>query len=357
MKLVPTCIVASLLFCACRMSSSDAEAGLKPSVVTAKVFRDSDDPAIWVDDFDPSRSIVIGTDKDSGNGGLYVFGLDGRIDTVRTVTGLKRMNNVDVAYGLGGGDTSIDVAVATERVKNRIRVFRLPDMKAVDSGGIEVFVGQADRDPMGIATYKRPSDGTVFAIVGRKSGPTEGYLEQYLLTYDGRGSVRASLVRRFGRYSGRKEIESIAVDAKLGFVYFSDEQYGVRKYFADPEKGDGELTVFGQGDFKEDNEGISVYELTDSTGYIIVSDQSANRFNVYPREGEQGKPHFHRRIASIPLSTKESDGSEVTSLSLPGFEGGLFVAMSDDGTFHYYRWVEMARRAGLAVRPDGRRSQ
>ncbi len=67
--------------------------------------------------------------------------------------------------------------------------------------------------------------------------------------------VSAKLIRKFGRFSGKKEIESIAVDNELGYVYYSDEQFGIRKYYADPEKGDNEVAVFGQGDYKEDNEG------------------------------------------------------------------------------------------------------
>ena len=337
------------LFAGCHTANKSPDAVL-PTIITEKVHKDSDDPAIWIDQHDKARSLIIGTDKDPDNGGLYVFGLDGKIDRKRSVTGLKRMNNVDIGYALPWGDSSIDIAVATERVRQCIRVFRMPDMEAIDDGGIEVFTGESQRDPMGIALYKRPSDGAVFVIVGRKAGPSIGYLEQYRLAYDGKMSVSAKLVRRFGRFSGKKEIESIAVDQALGYVYYSDEQYGIRKYHADPDKGDAELTVFGQADFMEDNEGISIYDLDDSTGYILVSDQSANRFQVYPREGNPKAPHVHRLIASIPVSTDQSDGSDVTSVSLPGFEGGLFVAMSADRTFHVYRWSDLARKAGLKVK-------
>jgi hypothetical protein len=30
----------------------------------------------------------------------------------------------------------------------------------------------------------------------------------------------------------------------------------------------------------------------------------------------------------------------VTAVSLPGYEAGLFVAMSTEGSFHYYRWQD-----------------
>ncbi len=84
--------------------------------------------------------------------------------------------------------------------------------------------------------YTRISNGAIYAIVGRKSGPVEGYLEQYLLKDNGNGQVVGELVRSFGKFSGIKEIESIAVDNELGYVYYCDEGAGVHKYYADPAK-------------------------------------------------------------------------------------------------------------------------
>ena len=56
------------------------------------------------------------------------------------------------------------------------------------------------------------------------------------------------------------------------------------------------------------------------------------------REGEAQDPHSHQLLKVVRLSTKESDGSEITSLPLNDmFKKGLFVAMSDDRTFQYYR--------------------
>ena len=273
-------------------STQDQQNVIKPIVVTDTVRWDTDDPAIWIDPNDPLKSLIIGTDKDS-DGALYVFDLDGKVIEEKTVRNLKRPNNVDVEYGLMLKGKPVDIAVATEREANKIRVFSLPDMKPIDNGGIEVFAGETERAPMGIALYKRQKDGAIFAVVGRKSGPLDGYLWQYLLQDDGKGGVKGTKVRAFGLYSGKKEIESIAVDDKLGYVYYSDEQACVRKYSADPdmqgaEKQLGTISVAG---YLEDNEGISIYEVNDGTGYILVSNQSANKFHIYKREGEPGNPH------------------------------------------------------------------
>lgn len=332
-----------LTFTACTQKQVTDPNAVKPLYVSEPVQFDSDDPAIWVNPADPAQSLVVGTDKDE-NGGLYIFDLKGKIIKDKTVSGLKRPNNVDIAYGLILGGKKLDIAVTTERMTSKLRIFSLPDMKAIDNGGIPVFEGETGemfRDLMGIAMYTNPQ-GQIYAIVGRKTGPKDGgYLWQYLLEDDGNGKLKASLKRKFGKYSGKKEIEAIAVDNELGYIYYSDEQFGVRKYYAEPSKGNDELTVFAKTGFKEDHEGISIYKTTDSTGYILVSDQSANQFQVFNREGKTQSDH--QLITIIKTSTNNSDGSDVVSIPLnEDFKHGLFVAMSDNKTFQYYRWEDLA---------------
>lgn len=313
---------------------------ISPKVITEPTEFDTDDPAIWIHPEDPAKSLIVGTDKENG-GGLYVYDLDGKI--INKITGMQRPNNVDIEYGLMLNGKLVDIAVTTERNLDRVRIFSMPDLQPVDNGGIAVFEGEKYKDPMGVSIYKRPSDGAIFIIVGRKDGPKDNYLWQYRAEDDGTGNVKLTKVREFGKYSGKKEIEAIAVDDELGYVYYSDEVYGIRKYYADPDKGNEELALFGTKDFGRDHEGISIYTMKNGKGYILVSDQQLNKFNIYPREGSPDNPHEHKLIKSVELKTKESDGSEVTSVALgPKFPNGLFVAMSTDKTFHYYDWADIA---------------
>lgn len=318
---------------------------VKPVYVSEPVRFDSDDPAIWINKDDASKSLVIGTDKEK-DGGLYVFDLQGKILKDKTVKNLKRPNNVDIAYGLIINGKATDIAITTERLGNDLRIFSIPDMKPVDNGGIKIFENETEPDynaPMGVAVYTA-KDGKIYAIVGRKTGPkTGGYLFQYLLEDNGKGEVKATFVRRFGEYSGKKEIESIAVDNELGYVYYSDEQFGVRQYYADPSKGNEQLSLFATTGFAVDHEGISIYKLTATTGYILVSDQGANRFQIFSREGTKTNPFEHKHLKTVNVLAKESDGSETTSIPLNAdFKHGLFVAMSTDRTFHFYRWEDIA---------------
>jgi 3-phytase len=323
---------------------------VKPRIVTEPVRHDTDDPAIWINRADPAKSLVLGTDKDA-DGALFVFGLDGKIRHDLTVRALARPNNVDIAYDVMLGGKKTDIAVVTERYPHRLRIFRLPDMAPVDGGGIAVFEGELARDCMGIALWTRPADGALFAFVSRSDfqAPREGYLHQYRLVDDGTGTLRGLLARRFGSWSGANEIEALAVDHELGYLYAADETFGVRKYLADPlaEDAEDQLAVIGPTGFAEDREGISIYPTGPGKGYILVSNQSADTFRIFRREGSPGNPHDHPLVASVRLSTLDSDGSDITNVELPGFPGGLFVAMSTDKTFHYYAWDDLAKAAGL----------
>lgn len=360
-RILFTCLLPSLAVASfAREVLPDPDAknpAIQPRVVTEAVKHDTDDPAIWINRADPAQSLVIGTDKDA-DGALVVFGLDGRIRHDLSVRGLVRPNNVDIAYGVMIGGVKTDIAVVSERFAHRLRVYRLPDMAPVDGGGIPVFEGERARDVMGIALYTRANDGAVFAIVSRseEGAPRSGYLHQYRLVDDGTGVLHGVFTRAFGQWSGTKEIEAIAVDDELGYVYYSDERHGVRKYHADPQAEDAEdeLAEFGTSGFANDHEGISIYPTGPGTGYLLVSNQQADTFRIFSREGTAENPHDHTFMASVRTATLDSDGSDITAVGLPGFPGGLFVAMSTDRTFHFYAWDDIAKAAGLKTVPDSK---
>ena len=86
---------------------------------------------------------------------------------------------------------------------------------------------------MGIGLYRRARDGAMFAIVAPKEGPRDGYLWQYRLLDAGgphRRDVRPAVrdLQRADRPRGN-EIEAVAVDDALGYVYYADEADGIHK--------------------------------------------------------------------------------------------------------------------------------
>jgi 3-phytase len=101
--------------------------------------------------------------------------------------------------------------------------------------------------------------------------------------------------------------------------------------------------LFATTGFSEDHEGISIYQTSARKGYILVSDQGANQFHIFPREGSAQNPHEHPELKVVKVEAKQSDGSDVTAVPLnKTFKKGLFVVMSDDKTFHFYRWEDIA---------------
>src|SRR5262249_31856275 len=112
--------LASLLL-GCSRSPAPPPSDVRPTIATQPVGQDPDDPAIWVNPPDATRSLILGTNKVAApNGALVVFGLDGKIR--QTIAGLDRPNNVDVEYSLLLPGGPVDIAVATERLQRRLRI-------------------------------------------------------------------------------------------------------------------------------------------------------------------------------------------------------------------------------------------
>src|SRR5262249_7627765 len=135
---------------------------IKALRATDTLPHDPDDPAIWINRTDPSKSLVLGTVKVAApNGGLAGFGAEGKLKQL--LTGPDRPNNVDVEYGLDLDATPTDIAVLTERLGRRLRVYTIsPDgnLRDMSSAKMPILVGAPDDRgaPMGIGLYKRPKD-------------------------------------------------------------------------------------------------------------------------------------------------------------------------------------------------------
>ncbi|SHI62240.1 3-phytase [Mesonia phycicola] len=305
---------------------------IKPDIITEFTLHDTDDPAIWVNAQNTQESIVFGTDKET-DGAIYAFNLDGKIIEEKTLHGMKRPNNVDVEYNVKLNDSvTTDILMFTEREREQIRLFSVPDMKPLDQGGFKVFQEKRENEwnlPMGISIYKSPKTDKTYAIVGRKNGPKINYLQQFELVPAG-DHIEFKLVREFGKFSAEKEIEAIAVDEELGYIYYSDEMVCVRKYNAEPDASNEELSCFGGEYFNRDIEGIAIAKYNNQEGYIIVSNQQEGTFNFFDRKTNQF-------LYAKNLGTVETDGCEVyTGYLNEKFPNGLFVAMNDNKNFYFY---------------------
>lgn len=371
-RFAPAAIAIAASLSACNQKTPEVAVVPTPAVTalraTDSLPKDPDDPAIWINRANPAQGLILGTMKVAApDGGLAVFGVDGKLR--QFLPGPNRPNNVDVEYGLDIDGTATDIAVLTERLGRRLRVYAIaPDdsgLRDISAGAMPILEG-ADGDqgaPMGIGLYRRPKDGAIFAIVSPKAGPKSGYLWQYRLADDGTGRVGATFVRRFGAFSGLGEIEAVAVDDELGYVYYADEAAGIHKWLADPDApgADRELALFGVIGYRQDREGLGIYDLGDGTGYIVSVDQLPNEsvFHVYRREGEPGRPHDHSTVLlSFTGGADGTDGLDVTSASMgPGLDAGALIAMnSNKRNFLIYNWSDIAAAAAPPLHVRGANS-
>ncbi len=266
-----------------------------PVVATAQVTDDPDDPAIWVNRSDPARSLIFGTNKVKAPTGRWWRSASTAPSARCSPASIARTTWTS-STGLRVGGELVDIVVVTERLKNQLRVFRIaPDgsgfAEISSPGRVGVFKDRSGEEaaPMGIGLYRRAArrrrlrDPQPQGRAARRATPG------VRLDDDGAGRVQATWVRTFGQFSGVSEIEAIAVDDDLGYVYYADEGDGIHKYHADPDRPDAarELAHFGLTGFNADREGIAIYARDDKTGYIVCTDQldRSSEFHVYRREG------------------------------------------------------------------------
>ncbi|MGH7496925.1 MAG: phytase [bacterium] len=315
---------------------------VNPHRSTSPVVEDADDPAIWIHPTTPAQSLIIGTDKGNfPNGGLFVWNVDG---SLHQRLNINHPNNVDVRYGMQLQSGLMDIAAVSLRDDNEIRVYKIDPVTRTladltTAAGIPVF-----SDPYGIALYKRPADGAIYAVVS-SSASAHKTLWQLLLTDDGTSKVRGTRVREFAPITDL--VEGLVADDALGFLYVSEEGLGVHKFYADPDRGNTRLALFATDDsITGEREGIAIYQCGDSTGYLLLSSQGDNNVKVYAREGAPGNPHQHNLLTTIVTNgATQTDGLDVTSRATRAeFPYGFLITHNSPGkNFQLYSWENIAQ--------------
>jgi len=142
----------------------------------------------------------------------------------------------------------------------------------------------------------------------------------------------------------------VVVDDRRGYVYYSDEQFGIRKWHADPDATDAdvEIAVLGRSGYTGDREGLAIYERPGDAGFLVSSDQidGGSRLQLYRR----GPAEPETATAIVETAADATDGLEATAHPLPGFPAGLLVTMNSSArTFQLYSWEDVL----AALHPDG----
>ncbi|WP_405851666.1 phytase [Streptomyces sp. NBC_00090] len=352
----------------------------------------ADDPAVWVDPERPGRSIVIGTLKEAG---LDVYGLDGR--RLQHIAAPQapgeeaapgRFNNVDIVYGFELGGRKTDLAVVSDRGRDRVRTYAIdpaavaagrPPLRDVTAAGVApVFAADEtevdeQHTTYGLAAYS--DDDEAYVVVSRREETSLRLLE--LEDRGGRVGYRTAdtldLPASFTLPDGsswrpcadpgeRPQVEGMAVDQEEHVLYAAQEAVGLWRVelddaeFEAPElldrvreygtpwtydTAEEECVVdtahdpgFGGEHLSADAEGITVYHAGDGAGYVLASSQGDNTFAVYDREGDNAfLGSFAIGDGAATDGVQHSDGSTVVNVPLGrSFPQGMLITHDGEAT-------------------------
>ncbi|MFI0235994.1 phytase [Streptomyces sp. NPDC016845] len=331
---------------------------------------DADDPAIWRNDADPDRSLVIATAK---QGGLRVYDLDAR--EVQSIPAPAapgpdhapgRFNNVDLVDSA----RLPDLAVTTDRGSDRLRIYRVdrdrrggPLKDVTDPRAPLVFSTSQEevdeqRTAYGLATWTDKRTGRSYALVSQRERTRLALLE---LTAQRDGTVGYRPVRTLDLPSAFRlpngaswspcaepgelpQVEGMVVDPADGTLYAGQEDVGIWRLRADlegaPELVDkvreygvpgtydeateecvaGADPGFGGTHLTADVEGLTLVTEKDGDGLLLASSQGDNTFAAYDREASDAGEYaggFRITPASAALDgSEECDGAAALNAPL-----------------------------------------
>jgi 3-phytase len=314
----------------------DTPAAVTPTVKCSDpASRDQDDLCVWVHPTDPSRSLIVASDKAAGR--LFVYDLDGK---TRQALPAKHPGNIDVRYGFPLGRDKVDIVAVNQRGDGTLAVCK-----------VDAATGRLERIDNGALRTGENYGGTLYR--SRRTGKfyflTTSYkatVEQYELADDGSGKVKGTKVRSW-KVGG--VCEAAVGDDEAGKVYIAEEQKGVWEVGGEPgDAAPGKLVVKrGEHGLAGDVEGLAIYHLPEGGGYLIVSDQGRNHFKVYQRSA----PHAFLGAFAV-RGARDTDGLDVCNVNLgPRFPNGLFACHTGEGKCPILLapWEDVARAGGLKV--------
>ena len=303
----------------------------------------ADDPAIWLHPSDPDRSLILGTNKQKG---LEVYNLEGvRVQSLD----VGNLNNVDVRQEVSWGERVMDIAVATNRSTNSLSLFSIDR----ESGLVEHLTDESVAldlpTPYGTCLYKHGE--SLFAFVNDKNGT----FQQWELRPEGNS-------QRSRSFSVDSQPEGCVVDDATQTVYYGEEEFGVWKRDATVGRESVATLVVAISDsaLVADVEGMAIYRIDETKGFLVVSSQGDSSFAVFELEGDNSYLGSFRVGDSEDGGidgVSETDGIDITSASLSAdFPLGILVVQDDENlnptgnqNFKLIDWRSVASELGLGT--------
>lgn len=292
----------------------------------------ADDPAIWIDPKDASRSLILGTDKQAG---LYAYDLSGE---VAAFSPSGALNNVDLRQRVQVGGWLGDLVAASNRTDHSITIFTLKGGDLTEIGRLPAY----RKKPYGFCMGYQ--SGTVLMVVTHKAGEVDLY------RLDALAEVPVGTYMQTVKMES--QLEGCVFDEPNAALYVGEENAGITRYDVDPESdtpltGGRRIDVLGSPNgLVADIEGLAIYRVGEAGGYLLASSQGNNTFAVYNLEDGAYRGRFSVRTDDETGvdGAEETDGIDATSTPLPGYPKGVFVVQDGynkpEGSTQNYKYVD-----------------
>lgn len=281
----------------------------------------ADDIAIWVNPNAPENSYLVGANK---KGGMIVFDLTGK-EIANYPTG--RINNIDALYQFPLDGQLIDLIGCTNRSDQSIDLFKIDPtsgtLSDIASGALPIDT-RIVSEVYGFCFYKSKQTGRSFAFVSGKNGN----VLQLELIETANKTIDLLPIRTIPFST---QTEGLVADNELGWLYIGEEDKGIWKVHAEPDSSYQPQLISNSGEenpwIKYDIEGLTLYKIDSSAGYLIASSQGNFSYAVFERE----EPNQYLGSFKITGNQKvdgaeETDGLEAVSAQLSGaYPKGILV--------------------------------
>lgn len=274
----------------------------------------ADDPAIWVNKKDPSKSLILGTNK---KGGIYVYNLNG---TILQYKKIGRINNVDLRDGFNYDNKEVVLVAGSNRSTNCISILYITKETGMLSDTILNIKSTVD-EVYGICLYHSQINGAFYVFVNGKGGQ----VEQWELVND--ENLQANLINQFALPN---QPEGMIANDRTGVLYLGVEDLAIYKVNIESEDSINPI-ILPESDSTNSNisydiEGLALFSHN-GKDYLIASSQGNFSYAIF----ELGNPEKY--ITSFVIAqgdildgVEETDGLEVNTTFLSNkYPHGILV--------------------------------
>lgn len=330
-------LAATLINCKqARQSESNAQAGLHiQDTIAAKAEtlptpRDTeddsaDDPAIWVNYQSPEKSVIYGADKKGGIGSYTLNGEQISYDKA------NKINNIDVRQDIVLGTDTLSILAGSDRTDNSILIAKIDSTGKLDYQSTKPIPEIKEKEVYGFALGYDQEKKELTAYINTKQGEIFAFALNPLNKSEFDWAAHLKFTWKLP-----SKVEGMMIDDQQKKFYIGEEEKGIYKF--DLQDTDQAPVLLANSTAENKNitydiEGITLYPVTDSTGYIVASIQGNNSYALFRREGNNEYLKSFRIVDGVVDGVEETDGLDVTTHALGAdYPAGILVVQ--DG-FNY----------------------